>query len=498
MKYLGDYIDNDTIYIYFTTNDGSGGAVAPSTAFEAADVVIYKNNSATQKATTNGITMTSPFDSVVGLHLIAIDTSNDTGDAGFWAAGNDYSAILKPDETVDSQTVVHPLGQFSIENRSALRPTTAGRTLDVSAGGEAGLDWANVGSPTTAVDLSATDIQLCDTTTTNTDMVGTDSAALASVCTEGRLAELDAANLPSDVDDILTDTAVIGALGAGLTNIPWNASWDAEVQSEVDDALIAKGLDHLVFASVTGTDIADNSIIAKLVSSSATADWDSYDNTTDSLQAIKDNTAWDTATGFSTHTAANVRTEMDSNSTQLAAIVADTNELQVDDVPGLIDALNDPTAATIADAVWDELQSAHVTVGSFGIIASEIAAIPTTAMRGTDSAALASVCSEGRLAELDAANLPADVDAILLDTGTDGVVLSTATKQAVADEVLKRGASNVEGTADRHSLGAMIMIGTNSSTSGVTLTAKKPSDDTTFATYTFVVDAAADPVTGIS
>lgn len=39
------------------------------------------------------------------------------------------------------------------------------------------------------------------------------------------------------LDAILVDTAVIGALGAGLTNIPWNASWDAEVQSEVNDAL---------------------------------------------------------------------------------------------------------------------------------------------------------------------------------------------------------------------------------------------------------------------
>ena len=37
-----------------------------------------------------------------------------------------------------------------------LIPTVAGRTLDVSAGGEAGLDWANIGSPTTAVDLSGT------------------------------------------------------------------------------------------------------------------------------------------------------------------------------------------------------------------------------------------------------------------------------------------------------------------------------------------------------
>lgn len=44
-------------------------------------------------------------------------------------------------------------------------------------------------------------------------------------------------------------------------------------------------------------------------------------------------------------------------------------------------------------------------------------AIPTTAMRGTDDAALASVCTEVRLVELDAANLPADIDAILVDTG---------------------------------------------------------------------------------
>jgi hypothetical protein len=42
-----------------------------------------------------------------------------------------------------------------------------------------------------------------------------------------------------DAAAILVDTAVIGALGAGLTSIPWNAAWDAEVQSEVTDALNA-------------------------------------------------------------------------------------------------------------------------------------------------------------------------------------------------------------------------------------------------------------------
>lgn len=57
-------------------------------------------------------------------------------------------------------------------------------------------------------------------------MRGTDSAALASVCTETRLAELDAANLITDVANVKTDTAAIlldtaeiGTAGAGLTNI---------------------------------------------------------------------------------------------------------------------------------------------------------------------------------------------------------------------------------------------------------------------------------------
>ena len=45
---------------------------------------------------------------------------------------------------------------------AALRPTTADRTLDVSAGGEAGVDWANVGSPTTAVGLTGTTVGLVD------------------------------------------------------------------------------------------------------------------------------------------------------------------------------------------------------------------------------------------------------------------------------------------------------------------------------------------------
>lgn len=51
---------------------------------------------------------------------------------------------------------------------SRLAPTTAGRTLDVSAGGEAGIDWSNVGSPTTTLNLSGTTIGVAADVTTKT------------------------------------------------------------------------------------------------------------------------------------------------------------------------------------------------------------------------------------------------------------------------------------------------------------------------------------------
>lgn len=174
MNYLGDFAEDVTVHLPpFTTNDREGAAVAPSSAFEAADLIIYKDNGATQKATTNGVTMTSPFDSITGLHVVDIDTSNDTGDAGFWTTGADYSVVLSPDETIDGKTVVATLATFSIQNRY---------------------------------------------------MRGTDSAALASVCTEARLAELAAANLPADVDAILADTGTDGVVVAAASKTGYRLS----------------------------------------------------------------------------------------------------------------------------------------------------------------------------------------------------------------------------------------------------------------------------------
>ena len=73
---------------------------------------------------------------------------------------------------------------------------------------------------------------------------------------------------------------------------------------------------------------------------------------------------------------------------------------------------------------------------------ADVDAIPTTAMRGTDSAALASVCTETRLAELDAANLPADVDWLKAVAEGDTYVDKTPTPWQLV--VHKKGDSGTE------------------------------------------------------
>lgn len=135
------------------------------------------------------------------------------------------------------------------------------------------------------------------------DRIGSTGSGLTSLASASALTTVDneIAALQTTADAILVDTAEIGAAGAGLTAVPWNASWDAEVQSEVQDAIEANNLDHLMAVAATGATVADDSVIAQLVSSAATADWDTFDNTTDAMQALRDrgDVAWTTGGGGS-------------------------------------------------------------------------------------------------------------------------------------------------------------------------------------------------------
>jgi hypothetical protein len=115
-----------------------------------------------------------------------------------------------------------------------------------------------------------------------------------------------------------------GGDGSGFTAIPWNAAWDTEVQSEVQDAIEANNLDHLVKNAVDtnfATTVHLDSVIGQIADAGGTA---TFDRTTDALEILGAATA--------------------------------------------------PTAAAIADAVWDEATAGHVAAGSFGKLAADVLA----------------------------------------------------------------------------------------------------------------------------
>ena len=302
MRHLGDFAPATVLYFMFTTYRPSSGAAY--TLAGSPVVRVYKNGSTTQHTTTYNVT--ADFDSIAGLNYFTIDTS---ADGTFYAAGGMFTCVLEAG-TVDSVSIVGTVvGTFTLNATAALRPTTAGRTLDVSSGGEAGVDWANVGSPSTTVNLSGTTVKTAT--------------------------------------DVETDTA--------------------DIQSRLPAALVSGRIDASVGAMasavLTATAIASDAITAAKVAA---------DVTTELQSGLATASALSTVAGY-----------LD---TEIAAILADTNELQTDLANGgridlLIDAIKAktdnlpaspaatgdiPTAGAVADAVWDEILSGHAVSGSTG------------------------------------------------------------------------------------------------------------------------------------
>ena len=247
---------------------------------------------------------------------------------------------------------------------------TAGSTAEaLNAAGGAGDPWITAlpgaygaGSAGNIVgnlnDISASDVTTdMDANSTQLAAIVADTNELQSDDVPGLIAALNdvsTAEVNAEVDTALADYdgPTKAELDSGL------AALNDPTAAVIADAVLDEALAGHVGAGSLGKAVADIETDATAI----LAD-------TNELQGNQGD--WATAVGFSTHSAADVRTEMDSNSTQLAAIVADTNELQVDwanggrldlivdailadtnelqtdDVPGLIAALNDLSAAEV-------------------------------------------------------------------------------------------------------------------------------------------------------
>lgn len=185
--YVGDFRTGKTVRKMWNSNAIAGESITRSTN---GTISVYKDGGTTQSTT--GVTDTEDFDSLTGVHLVAVDTS---ADGTFYSAGSDFEVVLSA-ATIDGKTINATLFSFSLENRSALMPTTAGRTLDVTATGEAGLDFDNTAG----------------TLAKGTDITGFNDLAAADVRTAVGLAS---ANLDTQLDALPTAAEILAAILAG-------------------------------------------------------------------------------------------------------------------------------------------------------------------------------------------------------------------------------------------------------------------------------------------
>lgn len=100
--------------------------------------------------------------------------------------------------------------------------------------GGAAIDWSKVVNPGSAVDLSDTAINLCDTTTVNTDMRGTDSAATAAAL---QTVDDEIAALQSDVTALSAELDAIDAAIAAITGVDQYRAWGSAVYDPSTEVL---------------------------------------------------------------------------------------------------------------------------------------------------------------------------------------------------------------------------------------------------------------------
>lgn len=119
---LGTVRPGSTIRIPFSTFDKDDSSQITMTNFAAADILVYKDGSTTERASTAGFTATTDFDGKTGKQLITIDLADNTT-AGFWAAGSEYLVAIDQ-VTVDGIVTGGWVARFCIGYQGATLNTT--------------------------------------------------------------------------------------------------------------------------------------------------------------------------------------------------------------------------------------------------------------------------------------------------------------------------------------------------------------------------------------
>lgn len=272
------------------------------------------------------------------------------------------------------------------------------------------------------------------------------------------------ATVAANLADIEGQTDDIGTAGAGLTDLGgMSTTMKGQVQTEAEDALVLHRLDELLNADSDIDGAAPptvGSVIHEMLTK--TAGSFTYDQTTDSQEALRDrgDAAWTTATGFSTHSAADVWAVATRELTAFSSSFKSGYAL----------------SSAGVQAIWDALTSALTAAGSIGkLLVDNVNA--TISSRSSHAAA--DIWSVGTRTL----------------TGIASGIIAAAARNEIADSIFTRATSAFEASAPLKSLGTAIMKATHRVKDNAgTLEVYRSDGTTVHASQTITTDAAHEPI----
>jgi hypothetical protein len=508
----------DTVYFWIGSNDTNGSG--DDGANPLYDVRLAGAAAGAAPVLSGAGTLLTHANYPDGCHEIAIAATAANG----FSAGNTYAVFFSI--TADGQTPTGFIGSFSLEpiiadvkewnSTNVATPDTAGHPKVTIKDGAGAGEIALTGGAIDNVTLTDT----CTTLTGHTAQTGDNFARLGAPA--GASVSADIAENQTDLNTIITDT---NELQTDWTN-GGRLDLILDAIKAVTDLLPDAGALNDLATILTDTNELQT-------------DWTNggrLDLLIDAIKAVTD--LIPDAGAMSDLGTINTNIGTPANIDAGGATLSDNIKKIADDNGGVdYDATTDSlerlrNTAPIGTAMRGTDSAALASVCTEARLAELGAAnlpadIDILLTRITAAVALASVCTEARLSELDAANLPSDLDAvladtnelqtdwtnsgrldlildaILADTGTDGVVVAAASKTGYAlsnagvDAIFERPSSNYEDGQFRSLSGAVSKLVNKVDIVAGTLTVRKSNDTTAHGTQAVTTDAAADPITAV-
>ncbi len=281
-----DYQLEDTLFLPFTTRAFATGI--PTALLGTPAIDIYEDVTATPIIT--GETLTVSLNSVVGFNMLTVTATAATG----FGAGQSYTAIIQAG-TVDSVSVVgEVVAHFTLDMSAAAKDL---------ANGTDGLGAIKTDTAAILVDTGTTLDAAIAVIDTNVDQIETaviTNATGVDIAADIIAVKAETVLIVADTNELQTDD--VPGLIAALNDIAAADMWAVDATTQQTQG---------TFGQAIGDPVADATTIYQSVATDATGD--------------------------------NVAVDVVAVKAETVLIVADTNELQTDNIPGSLTTLQSDT-----------------------------------------------------------------------------------------------------------------------------------------------------------